>query len=35
VTNNIDTDDVMGIIEAAGGEFSGQDPRSCQPAYAE
>jgi hypothetical protein len=33
--NNVDTDEVMGIIKAAGGTFSGHDPRSCQPEFAE
>ena len=32
---NKDTDEVMGILEFAGGRFSGRDPRSCQPDFAE
>ena len=33
--HNKDTDEVMGILEFAGGRFSGRDPRSCQPDFAE
>ena len=35
VRHNIDTDEVMGVIEAAGGTFSGLDPKSCQPGFGE
>ena len=35
IQNSKDTDEVMGILEVAGGRFSGRDPRSCQPDFAE